>query len=201
MNDYYQYLKRLHTFIENQDRRVRALEKVVENLQREVSQLKTRPPLHVDTIQYSFDQLKVETLEGTLHIGVNPSDLEDATEFAVGKQAIQTPFSPKPLFQRTVEIENELRHYLETDLPELYEATLAKLNFTVDESYYDFIKNDIIKQLPNRISTHLNSLPPKSRENEQSAKQMITDKLKSEIDQGVFLFLNQLKEQTKGNSQ
>ena len=34
-------------------------------------------------MEYKFDQLKVETLEGTLNIGLNPSDLQAIEDFSV----------------------------------------------------------------------------------------------------------------------
>ena len=34
-------------------------------------------------MEYKFDQLKVETLEGTLNIGLNPSDLQGIEDFSV----------------------------------------------------------------------------------------------------------------------
>ena len=36
-------------------------------------------------MEYKFDQLKVETLEGTLNIGLNPSDLQGIEDFSVPK--------------------------------------------------------------------------------------------------------------------
>ena len=34
-------------------------------------------------LEYKFDQLKVETLEGTLNIGLNPSDLQGIEDFSI----------------------------------------------------------------------------------------------------------------------
>jgi spore germination protein PC len=97
-----------------------------------------------------------------------------------------------------MEIENELRQYLETDLPGIYQDTMQKLNFTADESYYHFITEDILKQLPGRIKVHLEQLTKETRENESEAKQKVIETIKGEIQNGVYLFLNNLQEQTKG---
>ncbi|MCM3586099.1 spore germination protein GerPC [Mesobacillus maritimus] len=194
-NELYQYLKELHHFVEHQSTKIKTLEKQLAELQKELSTLKERPPVQVGTIEYKFDQLKVETLEGTLNIGLNPSDLEGISDFTVDNKNIQTPVAPKDQFMRSMEIENELREYLEGNLPEVFEKTQQKLQFNVDESYYSFIKEDITKQLSSRIATHLNHLPQESKELTEDMKLDIIEKIKGEIQHGVFLFLNQLKEQ------
>ncbi len=87
----------------------------------ELQQLKEKPAVHVDRIEYKFDQLKVETLEGTLNIGLNPSDLSGIEDFAVQNQTVSTPFSPKAQMQRSMKVEEAIYQYLETDLPQIIE--------------------------------------------------------------------------------
>jgi spore germination protein PC len=197
----YQYMKDLHTFIEYQAQKLKKLENSVNALQKEVATLKERPPVQVGNIEYKFDQLKVETLDGTLNIGLNPSDLEGITDFTVDNKNIQTPnFSPKTVFKRSMEIENEVRHYLESHLPEIYQTTKDKLQMTVDDSYYQFIREDILKQLPNRVQTHLSSLKDGERDNDEHTKQIVVENIKKEIQQGVYLFLEQVYKQTGGEN-
>jgi spore germination protein PC len=198
----YQYMKELHTFIEYQAQKLRRLENSVYELQKEVANLKERPPVQVGNIEYKFDQLKVETLEGTLNIGLNPSELDGITDFTVDNKNIQTPNpSPKTLFKRSMDIENEIRDYLEGNLPEIYQTTKDKLKINVDDSYYQFIREDILKQLPNRIHAHLSSLKDEKRENDENSNQSIIENMKKEIQQGVYLFLEQVYKQTEGGNQ
>ncbi len=194
----YQYIRELHAFVEKQNKKLRKLEKAMLEMNQELVKLKERPPIQVGNLEYKFDQLKVETLEGTLNIGLNPSDLEGISDFTVDNKSIQAQVAPKDIFKRGMEIENELRQYLETDLPGIYQDTMQKLNFTSDESYYHFIKEDILKQLPGRIKVHLEQLAKETRENDSDAKQKVTETIKGEIHNGVYLFLNNLQEQTKG---
>jgi spore germination protein PC len=197
----YQYMKELHTFIEYQAQKLRKLENSVNALQKEVAILKERPPVQVGNIEYKFDQLKVETLEGTLNIGLNPSDLDGITDFSVDNQNIQTQnSSPKTLFKRSMDIENKIRDYLERNLPEIYQTTQEKLNMRVDDSYFQFIREDILKQLPNRIHTHLSSLNDEERENDENINERIVETIKKEIQQGVHLFLEQVYKQTEGEN-
>ncbi|KKK36439.1 hypothetical protein WQ57_19385 [Mesobacillus campisalis] len=196
----YQYMRELHTFIEMQAKKIMALEKKLNELQQEFAKLKERPPVQVGTIEYKFDQLKVESLEGTLNIGLNPSDLEEISDFAVENQGIQTPMSPKKPFKmikRSGDIESEVREFLESSLPAIYEEAQENLNFSVDESYYSLIKEDITRQLPQRISAHLDTISTEDRELNSAGQQEIVEKIKNEIRQGVFVFLSQLQQRAK----
>jgi spore germination protein PC len=195
----YQYMRELHTFIEMQAKKVMVLEKKLNDLQQEFAKLKERPPVQVGTIEYRFDQLKVESLEGTLNIGLNPSDLEEISDFAVENQGIHTPMSPKKPFKmkRNGNIENEVRQFLESSLPSIYEEAQEKFNFSVDESYYSLIKEDITRQLPHRISAHLDTISTEDRDMDSLRQQEIVEKIKNEIRQGVFVFLSQLQQRAK----
>jgi len=119
--DYNQYLQWLQQTIQAQEQRIIALETTLQKITQELKQIKEKPAVHVDRIEYKFDQLKVETLEGTLNIGLNPSDLSGIEDFAVQNQTVSTPFSPKAQMQRSMKVEEAIYQYLETDLPQIIE--------------------------------------------------------------------------------
>jgi len=168
-------------------------------LHQEINNLKSRPPVHVDTIQYKFDQLKVETLEGTLNIGLNPSDLEGIEDFEVQNKSISTPSSPKEQMERTMEIEDRIFQYLETELKPLINKYEEQLDRKIEESYVDFIREDIKKQLPGRIDHYLKQIPINERSAE--AKMKINDhiekQIKQDIEKAVLAFLQNLPNKEK----
>lgn len=198
--DYYQYLQWLQMCIQAQEKRIETLEATLQKLTEEVKQFKEKPAVHVDKIEYKFDQLKVETLEGTLNIGLNPSDLSGIEDFSVQNQSLNTPLSPKTQMQRSMKIEEAIYRYLETELPQVIEDTQKNLNIQPNESYLSFIKQDIIKQLPNRIEYHLknNTRQAQTGETTTADEEKIIELLTQEIANGVYLFLNNLPENVKG---
>lgn len=199
-NNIYTYIEQLHAFVELQEKRIQRLEQSVHKLKEEVDALKSRPPIKVDTIEYKFDQLKVETLDGTLNIGLNPSDLQNIEDFAVDNKGMKTPFSPQQQMKRTMEIEEEIYQYLEKDLPHVITDVQEKNNLSFDESYVTFIKEDVKKQLPVRIQHHLNQFQALSRENSDPdyGNSKIIERLKNEIRNGVEIFMKNLPENMKG---
>lgn len=190
------YLQQLHAFVEAQEKRIRRLEAMVKKLQEETEVLKSRPPMQVDRIEYKFDQLKVESLEGTLNIGLNPSELQNIEDFAVDNKNIKAPISPKTQMKRTMEIEDAIYQYLERELPEITASAQKKLNVNVDDSYIAFIKEDIKKQLPNRIDFYIQQQV--SNRSGQENNEEIIELIKKEILNGVHAFISHLPENMKG---
>ncbi|MEK4278910.1 MULTISPECIES: spore germination protein GerPC [unclassified Cytobacillus] len=191
------YLQQLHAFVESQEKRIRSLEATVKKLQEETEFLRSRPPMQVDRIEYKFDQLKVESLEGTLNIGLNPSELQNIEDFAVDNKNIKAPVSPKTLMKRSMEVEDAINQYLERELPEITASVQKELNVNVDDSYIGFIKEDIKKQLPNRIDFYLQQQASNRSEKDVTNEEII-EMIKKEIYNGVHAFISHLPENMKG---
>jgi spore germination protein PC len=188
--------------IQTQENRINSLEQTIKKLTEEMKKLSERQSIHVDRIEYKFDQLKVETLDGTLNIGLNPSDLSSSIEdFAVQNKSLSTPLEPKEQMQRTMKIEDVIYSYLETDLPKIVEETEIRLNIQPNQEYLTFIKQDIIKQLPSRIDYYLKTknVHTLSPEAASMLEQEIINALKNEIQNGILLFLSNLPENLKGS--
>lgn len=193
--DYSQFFQWVQLTLQAQENRIAELEQVIQNMQKEMKQFKEKPSIRVDKIEYKFDQLKVETLEGTLNIGLNPADLDNIEDFAVENQSMKTPMSPKVQMQRSMKIEEAIYRYLEIELPELFKETQKQLNIQLDDSYLEFIKQDITKQLPARIDYHLNAA---KRDGGDNIEESILEQLKQEIKKGIIIFINHLPTNVKG---
>jgi spore germination protein PC len=73
-----------------------ALQRTVASLQTEIAAVKEQKGVRIDRIEYSFDQLKVERLEGTLNIGVAPGGLQSVEDFAVNGASATIGSKPGP---------------------------------------------------------------------------------------------------------
>ncbi len=197
--DLSQYLQWLQMYMQSQENRIASLEASIQKMQQEIKTLHETKAIHVDRIEYKFDQLKVETLEGTLNIGLNPNDLSGIEEFEVQNQALNTQFTPADQMKRSMKIEEAIYQYLESDLPDIISQAQTKLNIQPNESYLSFIKQDIIKQLPTRVDYHLKNFHAnRNSDIPLNADLQIIELIKQEIQNGVAAFLNQLPENMKG---
>jgi spore germination protein PC len=202
--EFYEYIRQLHLFVEAQSKKIKNLETLVQSLVSDLNELKSKPTIQVEKIEYKFDQLKVETLEGTLNIGLNPTDLQAIEDFAVeGKQAVGHPFCPTNQFQATMRIEESLLQNIDSEVVSIIQHYNQEYNVNIDESYVAFIKDDIRKQLPNRIQFHLNQIPIDQRTNAQGPvnENRIIELIKNDIQAGIYTFLNNLPNEVKGRKE
>ena len=188
----------MQRYLEAQEQRILQLELEIKRLSEEVSNLKNKPPIRVDKIEYKFDQLKVESLNGTLNIGLNPNDLNNIDEFAVNNQSTQaTPF----LFPERESIINEMRAQIMSELPEMVQETEAQMGITLDSSYREFIKNDVEQQLGQRIIMYFDNstIMERSPQQFEQLKEKVYEKVKSDLQVALVNFITQSNNQTGGN--
>lgn len=219
--DYQYYIQQLLETMQRQEQRIQRLEETVAQLGNELEELKSKPSINVEKIEYKFDQLKVETLEGTLNIGLNPSDLQGIDNMEINPSGANTKtpagmpptgsgsgsgighgldhVDPKGMFRNTLEMEEEMFARLETELPQLIANAEARVNKKLEENYFDFIKEDIKMQIPGRVQHHLQHNPFRGSAIEKEGwKQAIVQKLLKEMENGICTFMTNLPNNLKG---
>lgn len=190
----YTYIHQMHQFVLMQQKRINNLEKLLKEMKLEVDELRKRPPVHVDNIEYKFDQLKVETLDGTLNIGLNPSDLGDIDSLEVDNPKQSPSLSPKKKMESTMKLEDSLYRYLDSDLNSLVKEYGSQAGVEVNEDFVAFIKEDIKKQLPARINEYFKQYKTQDRSDEaiQFMLDQVEKQIKDDIGNAVLAFLNNL---------
>ena len=192
----YQVLQSMQAYMHKQDQKIRNLQQKMISMEQKITELQSRSPVHVEKLEYKFDQLKVETLAGTLNIGLNPTDLQGIEDFSVpNKNGAASPSQRMTLF---TEVENSIHQYLDSNLISIMADAGQQLNLQVDESYREFILQDIKKQLPNRIEYYLNQPLRNSNDSPEQQKEYILEQMQKEIHYGVLSFLQHLPENMKG---
>ncbi|MBB6443501.1 spore germination protein GerPC [Bacillus benzoevorans] len=194
--EFYYILQSIQDYVFQQDRKIQFLQKKIISLEKSITELQNRPPIQVERMEYKFDQLKVETLEGTLNIGLNPSDLQNIEDLALPKQ--NGASTPKERMVMFTEIENSINEYLSENLSSIITNAGEQLQFKDADTYHEFILQDIKKQLPNRIEYYLNQPIRSENETSEQYTNHILEQLIKEIQHGVSLFLQHLPENMKG---
>jgi spore germination protein PC len=201
------YLNHLSHVIQSFQERLYASEQKIQTLQDEFDRLKNDSKMNVGRIEYKFDQLKIERLEGTLNIGLTPKSGEGLLDdLSVGDQSIQmgneTNPNPNPLRTAmnpiTDAVTSRVGRFLQTEALNELKQIEAKLEFPLDDNYRLFIIEDIRKQIPLRISqlvetlrgpSNQTSLPDES----DSLENYLFDSIHSEILNGIEQFILKLK--------
>lgn len=198
-NDFYSYTVQMQRYLETQDYRIQMLENELALMKTKLAELQNKPAVNVERIEYKFDQLKVETLEGTLNIGLNPSDLSNIEELAIN--SANPPLQPY-VFPNRQQFVEDISAAIAAEMDELIQDTAEQQREDLDPSFHQLIKSDIEKQLSQRVSLYLDqtSQPERSPHLLEQVKEKISERIKSDITQSIRNFIQSSSNTTGGNS-
>ncbi len=186
-----EYIKQLHHYIEHQSKKMKRLEEAIKQVEKEIIALKEKPT----TINYKFDQLKVEKLSGTLNIGLTPKSSGEIEELTVeGKIEDDVAF---PVENQHTELllqtKNEIEQYLETDAINRINEVEKKYHHSLDENYKQLIISDIKRQIDERIQLYINKMNHEMKTKPvKQLKQSIINKMKTDIQTAIDAFISHL---------
>lgn len=190
-NDFYSFINQLASQLKRHEEKLTKLEKAHADVMKTIETLKNQPPINVERIDYHFDQLKIERLDGTLNIGLNPQDFQEMDEFSIPTPHFRKEQSEKSKVQLN-QLQDKFNTYLEKELPLFIEKAKKEMGLELDESYAAFIQEDIRRQLPERLAFYSQKLAKTRRnlsvnEEEQEIYQMTIH----DIQQAIYAFLRQ----------
>ncbi|UXH45779.1 spore germination protein GerPC [Rossellomorea vietnamensis] len=198
MTNYYMTPQQLYQYIDMLNSRIVALEKKVDELSQELTTIKDTPKINVEKIEYKFDQLKVESLDGTLNIGLNPSNLKDTIEDLAVDQNVNVD-SIKDLTPYKERITKEIQAYIQAEVPALIQDNEMQFQRSLDPSYYEMVQQDLLNQMPQRIDFYLENIPHvESKQSEGEWERKIISKIKQDIQTALFSFMSQMPENMEG---
>ncbi|KEK24860.1 spore germination protein GerPC [Bacillus gaemokensis] len=194
--DIYTYLYQFQQVLQKQQETIHILEEQVRTLTEELAKLKSRPSSSIGKVEYKFDQLKVENLNGTLNIGLNPfakkgqqiEDFEVDTETLKVNPETQT----NPDFYQG--IIQEMHCYLDE------EAYNRILHFEraertpLDDMYRQMMIDDIKKQMEHRLPYYLSQVQPYEdiTSDPQYLHDVIIQAMKQDIDKAFLSFIQHI---------
>lgn len=101
-----QWAQQITACLDMQKQRIDKLEQTVNKLQADLKAMKDEKRIHIDKIEYNFDQLKVEKLDGTLTIGISPSAIDQIEDLSVNGNSLNkesnggmAPMDMNPFYQ------------------------------------------------------------------------------------------------------
>ncbi|ENH95653.1 spore germination protein GerPC [Gracilibacillus halophilus YIM-C55.5] len=166
---------RAWTYITQLQQHIHQLQQHIHSLEQRIQQLETQQPsphTTVEKLEYHFDQLKIDRLDGTLHIGITPEELSSMNDVSIPTESQHTAN------QST--IYDELCHYIRQEIPSYLGELEEEFHHRIHSSDRDNIINDLIQQLPKRIAYYENSNMPPPQLHEH-----IRINIKNEIQQGL----------------
>ncbi|MGP4079568.1 spore germination protein GerPC [Pseudalkalibacillus sp. R45] len=197
-NNYYleQRIQQLEETIRQLHARTDSIESIVSGLQNEIAQLKESPQT---SIEYKFDQLKIETLEGTLNIGLSPggNGLENIEDLGVNGKKVQVnkqnePETQKPFTDEMYNwIDQGVAHYLNKDIYSDIQKVEKRAGIKLQESQVKLVVEDIKKQMGIRLPHYVMSLDPENiQRNPNKEVDRLMEQIKKDIVRGIEIYMN-----------
>lgn len=189
-----QYFQQMSEYLHAQNKQMESMKKLIEQLNREMSEWKEKQVPTVIKNEYKFDLLKVERLEGTMNIGLNPK----GNDAAIGEISVPSPptnsstdSTSSPAFKR---VQSEIHRYLERDAYQVLKRIEDDNGYALDPAYRSFILEDVKKQIDQRILHYLGQLDTDELEPEQieAWEQKVIQKVKRDIERTCTTFVTHM---------
>ncbi|MFC1285690.1 spore germination protein GerPC [Bacillus paralicheniformis] len=191
--NWYSYVQQQAALIENLERRMAVL-------QAELNNLKENPGTRIDRIEYKFDQLKIERLEGTLNIGLNPTDPEQVENFEISQQPPGIGMLQQELDGQLMQQTRQLVDaYLNEETPHLLEQLEDRYDSKLDDTNRHHIIEDIRKQIDSRIRYYVKHVQPDENIQPREHAERLADYVKRDIARAIEHFLKSIPDEMKGN--
>lgn len=188
--DFYAYAAELKKYLEAQAARIAALESEVRMLKAAAMERSEQPPMNVEKIEYKFDQLKIERLEGTLNIGVNPANLKELDELFVNGTPYSAPFSQPVREELKNNISTQIGAFINAELPSIISNAEREAGKTFNSQFDGFIKDDLLRQLPERVDYYLQKYPFNDQlERKDEFTERLVEQIKTDVEQAVRSFV------------
>lgn len=206
INYLHQRIQQLEEMIRQLQAKTDSFESTISSLQNELSQLKNSPQT---SIEYKFDQLKIETLEGTLNIGLTPGGnggFENIEDLGVNGGNFQVNQQKPPETPFTNDMYNWINqgvdHYLNHDIFNDIKKAERKSQFKLDESQQKLILEDIKKQMGLRLPHYMMAAKKEGvRANPTQEADRIMTQIKKDIFNGIEIYMNNEKKKSQGGQQ
>ncbi|QHA35832.1 hypothetical protein D5E69_08385 [Rossellomorea marisflavi] len=201
MNNYYMTPQQLYQYIENLHSKIAALEKRMNDLSAELQNMRDSPSINVEKIEYKFDQLKVESLDGTLNIGLNPNSLKETIEDLAVEQNVNVK-SMQDLGPYKSRLAEAVGRYIKEELPVLIQDNEMQFQRSLDPQYHEMIQQDLLNQMPGRIEFYLETIPyMEGRHTKEEWEAKVLSRIKQDIQTALYTFMSQMPNNMEGMNQ
>lgn len=199
--EWLQYIQYLQSYLHTQNLKIEEMRQMIQNLHNEINKLKENEPKPpVVRNEYKFDLLKIERLEGTLNIGLNPNGNDSSIgEFAVD-QAMQVPQMPQGQAQGQGQsdsyqkIQEQIHTYLDKDAYHTLKKIEQNCSYPLDDPYRKFIVEDVKRQINQRIQHYIQKMQIETltEERRSESEQEVVAKVRKDIDRTFEAFIRNL---------
>ncbi|HZG83958.1 spore germination protein GerPC [Paenibacillus sp.] len=175
--------------------RLQQAEEKLERMSRELNELKQRPT-GVEKIEYRFDQLKIDTLQGTLHIGIRPEDasgepiwtLGGSPAPAAGPPAAGSPAMPS-MPSPFLNIQRSVRQYINETVPPTLARLCEEVDYDLEPEELDRVVGDLQSQVDARIAHYMKISTHDPGSEPERFERSVAERTIRDVEEGIRRFV------------
>jgi len=194
MNQYVPYpqnFQQMHGLLQNQHQTIEDLKKKLSQLQDDLAALQQEPR----TVEYNFDQLKIERLEGTLNIGLSPGQSKGSLDdLSIDGNPVQSSSDPAVDPGLLQSVQNGVNQYMNNDAWNDLVQIENNQQYPLDHPYRQFIMQDIQKQIEPRIRHYFKKYSSEGKGTDPETADHIINHVKNDVFIGMENFVSKLKQ-------
>ncbi|MFM9281236.1 spore germination protein GerPC [Paenibacillus jiagnxiensis] len=188
------WLEQINHALRWQHDKIFHLENEISALKKQLQELQSMPRQHIEKIDYNFEQLKVENLNGTLIIGISPNDqgtVEDLWTAGKHTEDVNLGQSPGNLSDSTFKtIKIEVQRYIKEDISSLLAEKANHRNVNLSADQLQSILDDMARQVEERLTFYMSQGQAGADVHEQVERRLKDDLLQA-TDQYIDYFHQQ----------
>ncbi|MFX3622458.1 MAG: spore germination protein GerPC [Ectobacillus sp.] len=194
--DWFGFIQQLQHTIQCQQQKLEELEAAIKSLTAELDELKRNPPPSIGKVEYKFDQLKVENLNGTLNIGLSPFSGKGTVieDFDVDTETLKVnpDVQVNPDFYQ--DIIQEMSRYLNEEAYGKIMQMEQQHRTQLDDTYRQMMIDDIKKQMEHRLPYYMSQVQPypEITSDPFRMKEYIIQTMKHDIDKAFLAFIQHM---------
>ncbi|HEX7055888.1 MAG TPA: spore germination protein GerPC [Bacilli bacterium] len=186
-----------------QEERLAEITRTLNRLEQDLTALKQQKETRIGRVEYKFDQLKVEKLEGTLNVGMStPGGAGEIGQLAAPGNAADDPHdggqtAPNDENDAAALIRAETDRYARDELPATVRRMADHHGIAMDNSFHGMITEDVKRQLQGRVPRYAEQaerLYGKSVESAQ-LRMWIARRIKEDVEEGLRRYFVRIGQQ------
>ncbi|WP_422656749.1 spore germination protein GerPC [Paenibacillus sp. EC2-1] len=185
------YIQQLFQELKRQSEKLEKMDQLLQDLRKDVDGLMSKNSTNIERIEYHFDLLKIEKLEGTLNIGMTQSAGKTIDDVMVNGQTMeQIQTDPKRALMIT-NIQQAVYAYLEHEIPKMIDCLTEEGQ--IDSKHKELIIQDIKGQVDARIVLYVDQMESNNTQklDDASVQDTIVQQVKKDIDVAVKQHIEQ----------
>ncbi|MFD2116092.1 spore germination protein GerPC [Paenibacillus yanchengensis] len=181
---------------------INTLQQQLITMEERLNQAENKPQYTIENIEYRFDQLKVEQLDGTLNIGMTspftPTEQAPMIDQIVLPKKLNTApphANSKKQESRTIgAIDERVQHYWQQESPRIIQGLEQHYKIALDPHHRQLLTKDIAQQLEGRTRYYMETISAKqpNDSSEQHLHEQVLQKTIDDSKQALMRYFEQI---------